>query len=472
MKKKKERQRVELNIDSIAFEGKAIGRIDNMVYFIKNAVPGDRVIAEITKSKKSYKEGFMVELLEPSKDRILPECKYFSECGGCSWQNLSYDKQLYWKKRNIADAFERIGKVNPGRISAPVPSPEVFRYRNKMEFSFGASRWLTAEEITREDDLENRHFALGLHVPERFDKVLDIDYCLIQSKSGDKVLKAIKDKALFFGVKAYHSRAHHGFLRNLVIRYTNQCELMVILITSEPELDEDHNFLEWFRNDLETEYLGIKSLIHAVNRTKTEIAQGDIEFVKGTDCIYEEILEIKYKISPFSFFQTNSIQLNDFISKIIATADLKNTDTVWDLYCGTGSITLPAAQKAKKVYGFELVESSISDAKVNASINNIENAEFHCVDLHKKSISEYLSGYPEPNVVIIDPPRAGMHPALVEYLAAKKFPIIVYVSCNPATQARDIGVLAECYEVVEAHPFDMFPHTFHIENIALLKLKT
>lgn len=472
MKKKKPRERIELDIESVAFEGKALARHENMVYFIKNAVPGDRVIAEITRRKKSWREGFMAELIIKSTDRIVPDCKYFEECGGCSWQNLDYSKQLYWKKKHVEDAFQRIGKTDPGIINEPVPSKQVFRYRNKMEFSFGASRWLTASEIQGGEDLENRHFALGLHVPERFDKVLDIDSCLLQCEAGDTVLRHIKEKASEFEVKAYHSRAQRGFLRNLVIRYSNLGELMVILLTSEPEADEDKNFLDWFYSKFDVDYYGIKSLVHAINRTKAEIAQGEIVFTKGNDCIYEEVLGIRYKISPFSFFQTNSIQLESFISKIIETAKLEKTDVVWDLYCGTGSITLPASARADRLYGFELVESSVSDARVNAKMNNITNAEFHCLDLHDKKIKETLEGYPVPDKIFIDPPRAGMHPSLADYLAWLQAPVIVYVSCNPATQARDCGLLSEKYEIIEMFPFDMFPHTYHIENIALLKLKT
>ncbi len=472
MKKNKPREIKELDIESIAFEGKALARHDNLVYFIRNAVPGDKVIAEITKRKKSWREGFLKELIIPSPYRVRPECRYFGICGGCSWQNLDYSKQLYWKKKHVEDAFKRIGKIDTGTVHEPIPSDLIYRYRNKMEFSFGASRWLTETEIDGGGEPANKHFALGLHVPERFDKVLDIEGCMIQCEAADRLLRLVKQKSLDYGVRAYHSRAQTGFLRNLVIRNSNQGQLMAILITNTPETEEDRQFLDWYYNSLNIHEYGIHSLIHAVNSSKAEIAVGEIVFTRGDSQIYEEILGIRYKVSPFSFFQTNSIQLNNFISKIIEAAEIKTNETVWDLYCGTGSITLPASKQAQRIIGFELAESSVADAKSNALINQIDNAEFQCLDLHGKGIGEVLADYPQPDKIIIDPPRAGMHPALAEYLASCGFPVIVYVSCNPATQARDCGMLSHSYEIIEMFPYDMFPHTSHIENIALLRLKT
>ncbi len=472
MKKKKVNERIELAIESVAFEGKSVARHDNLVYFVKNAVPGDVVIAEVTKKKKSWREAFMVEIVTPSEDRVQPDCPYSDYCGGCSMQNLDYQRQLYWKKRHIADAFERVGKVPVGRIGDVHSSQTTFRYRNKMEFSFGASRWWTSEEIVDGEDIANKRFALGLHIPERFDKVLDIDSCLIQSEAADNVLKAVRAAVPDFGCTAYNTRTYRGFLRNLVIRYTGLKELMVILVTSAPETEEDRALLNWYENELDTAALGINSLVHAVCDKKSDLAIGEIDFIKGADFIYDSILGIKYKISPFSFFQTNSGQLSSFIAKIVELASIGKDDVVWDLYCGTGSITLPAAKHAGKILGFEIVASSVSDAKENARINNIDNAEFVCIDLHDRKIGEMMDAYPRPDIVIIDPPRAGMHPAMIDLLNSLKSPRIVYVSCNPMTQARDCSLLAENYEVLEIDPFDMFPHTYHIESIALLRLKT
>jgi len=471
-RKKKDKPILELKIETIAFEGLAIARKDNLVYFVKNAIPGDLVKVRALRKRKGYVQTQLLEILEPSSDRITPLCKYFGVCGGCSWQILDYQNQLQWKKRHVEDAFTRIGKIVCGIIYDTLPSPKIFNYRNKMEFSFGASRWLEENEIESGNEITNKNFALGLHIPGRFDKILDINECHIQPAIGNDILNTVREKALSMELSSYHQKEHTGFLRNLILRYSETFNnLMLILITQSPQSENEKEFIDWFMAYLPKEFPLIASAIHAVNDSLSPVATGKINKVTGDDYIKENILNVTFKISPFSFFQTNSLQLNQFIGKIIDTAELKKNMTVWDLYCGTGSITLPAAASVKKIYGFELVESSILDAKTNAEYNKINNAKFYCEDLHAKDISKKLEQFEKPDLIFIDPPRAGMHKNLIKLLKTMQCPKIVYVSCNPATQARDCTELSDIYDVQSLQPVDMFPHTYHVENIAMLKLK-
>lgn len=470
-KKKKIQQIVELEIESIGFEGVAIGRADEIVHFVKYAVPGDKLKAQVFKKKKSFRHCRIVEIYEESKQREKPVCKFFGQCGGCSWQNIKYDEQLRWKKQHVKDALERIGKIEYGELEDTLPAKQIFNYRNKMDFSFGASRWLTADEVTSEGDIAQKDFALGLHVPGRFDKVIDIDVCHIQSEFGNEILETVRKKALELEVKAYNLRSHEGFLRELILRRgIKYNQFMVILVTNIPKEPNENEFLEWY----EKEFLvddRINSGYHSINSTKSPVNIDKLNHLKGNEYITEAILDIDYKISPYSFFQTNPFQLDEFISKILEYADIKDDETVWDLYCGTGSITLPASKNAKKVIGIELVESSIKDARENAKINGVNNVDFYCSDLHEKGIPDLLSKLDRPDTVILDPPRAGIHKNLLNHIleiAPKK---VVYVSCNPSTQARDCQILDEKYKLVKIMPVDMFPQTYHIESIALLELK-
>lgn len=471
-RKKKDKPVVELRIESIAFEGMAIGRKDNLVYFVKHAVPGDLVKVRALRKRKGYVQTQLLEIIEKSPNHITPKCEHFGVCGGCSWQILSYEDQLHWKKRHVQDSFERIGKVDYGILHDVLPSPNIFNYRNKMEFSFGASRWLEESEINAEDEIANKNFALGLHIPGRYDKILDIKECHIQPSIGNEILQTVKNKSLELRLSAYHQKEHTGFLRNLVLRFSESfSNVMLIIITQTPSSKNEETFVKWILNELSDLFPNISSTIHAINNTLSPVAIGKIAAIKGEEFLKEKILDVTYKISPFSFFQTNSLQLNKFINKIIETARLNKEMTVWDLYCGTGSITLPAAHKVKKIYGFEMVESSIADAKSNANFNQITNADFHCEDLHAKDIEETLNQFEKPDLIFIDPPRAGMHKNLIKLLNKIECPKIVYVSCNPATQARDCAALSEKYEIKSLQPVDMFPQTYHVENIALLEFK-
>ena len=471
-RKKKNKPVIQLTVESIAFEGMALARKDNLVYFVKYAVPGDVVLVRVLRKRKGYVITQLLEVLEASPLRQEAKCSYFGVCGGCSWQNLPYNEQLNWKKQHVQDAFDRIGKIEYEELRDTLASPDIFNYRNKMEFSFGASRWLTDEEINTDTEIQNKNFALGLHIPGRFDKILDINLCYLQNDTGNEILATVKQKALELELTAYHQRDHSGFLRNLIIRSSDAYrELMLILITQTAQTETEKEFTEWFLNDVPKLFPTVASVVYAVNDTLSPVAQGTIKKIKGREYIKEKILDVDFKISPFSFFQTNSRQLNQFIGTILERAKLNSEMTVWDLYCGTGSITLPAARHVKKIYGFELVESSIADAKTNARMNEIENVEFHCLDLHAKDIEDTMEQFEKPDLIFIDPPRAGMHKNLVELIKKINCKTIVYVSCNPATQARDCDLLRENYKVVSLQPVDMFPQTYHVENIALLKSK-
>jgi 23S rRNA (uracil1939-C5)-methyltransferase len=461
---------VELTIDSIGFEGVSVGRVDGIVHFVKGALPGELVRARITRSKKSYVEAETVEVLAPSPHRKDPPCPHFGVCGGCKWQHFEYAEQARWKRQHVVDAFQRIGQIEVGEIAETIASPSPYGYRNKMEFSFGASRWLTNEEIASGIEFETS-FALGLHVPGRFDKVRHLDHCLLQSDVGNQVLKTTHELAETHHVLAYHQRAHIGFLRHLVVRSSaTNGAVMTILITAEPSTDDDQRFVaEWLEQ--------VRSLpegstaIHAVNATKSPVAVGEIRDVRGPGYLIEHSHGVEYRISPFSFFQTNTQQLPNLVGKALEAAHLQQNDVVWDLYCGTGTLTLPAARHARHVIGVELVESSILDGRANAERNDIQNVDLYVADLHAPSTISMLKEMMQPDVVMIDPPRAGMHPVLVQHVLDVAAPRISYVSCNPATLARDCALLAEKYDVIKVTPVDMFPQTYHVEAVAELRLR-
>lgn len=461
---------IELTIDSIGFEGVSIARHDGKVHFIQGGIPGDRVLCSIHKNKSKYAEGTIKQVLIPGQGRIQPVCSHFGVCGGCKWQHLVYEEQLHWKKSHVVDCFERIAKIPFDHVYDTMPSAKVYHYRNKMEFSFGASRWLTADEMGNES--LNTSFAVGLHVPGRFDKVLDVDTCHIADLRNQVLLSSIRDKADELSITAHHAREHHGFLRNIVMRTNREAtQLMIVLITSPIAQEQEYDFIEWYKHELPTILPNITSHVWAVTESKSGVAFGEIQWSNGSTTIKEIIHDVEFTISPFSFFQTNAVQLDPFIAAIIQTADIKRDDIVWDLYCGAGSITLPAAKYGKKIIGFELSESSIIDANVNKHDNNITNVEFYHEDLHKKNAMTLLSQCDKPDIVILDPPRAGIHEMLLQHLLSVESPKIVYVSCNPATQARDCAILHEKYDVISLQPVDMFPHTYHVENIALLQLR-
>ena len=461
---------LEITIDNLGFEGVAVGRIDGHVHFVKGALPGERVRARITGRQKRHILAETIEVLEASPLRQAAPCPHFGVCGGCSWQHLKHEEQLLWKRQHVVDAFERIAKIPVGEVSATLSSPVAYRYRNKMEFSFGASRWLTREEIDSGEEFTTS-FALGLHVPGRFDKVRHITTCLLQSEVGDAILQHTHRCAEEFGIAPYHQRQHTGFARSLVVRTSASTgSVMTVLITTTPQAEFEHDFIDSWMSLHESLPAG-SSMIHAINDTWSPVAIGTISTVKGPGFLEEQSHGITYRISPFSFFQTNTTHLPNLVECALQGAGITSDSIVWDLYCGTGTLTLPAAKHARHVVGAELAESSIRDAKENALRNGIENVELHVLDLHRPAALDVLRSFPKPDVIIVDPPRSGMHEQVVNHILAVAPPTVVYVSCNPGTLARDCALMADQYHVQHITPVDMFPQTYHVEAVAILTRK-
>lgn len=471
MRNQRPQQEIEIDIDAIGFEGVAVGRLDGLVHFVAGALPGERVRARITGTKKRFKQAEVVEVLHASPDRRTPPCPQFGVCGGCKWQHLSYEEQARWKRQHVVDAFERLAQVPIGVVHPTMSSPEIYGYRNKMEFSFGGSAWLTREEIDSGVSYDTA-FALGLHVPGRFDKVRNITTCMLQHDVANRVLEHTHLCSERAGIQAYHQRHHDGFARHLVIRNSVATgAVMTVLITTTPKEQHEEDIVQsWF--ELAPTLPSGSSMIHAINDTWSPVAVGQIARIVGPGYLDEVSLDVSYRISPFSFFQTNTLHLPNLITRALDGAMIQSTDIVWDLYCGTGTLTLPAARRAKHVVGAELSESSIADAQANAERNAIENVAFHAVDLHVPAALDVLRSFPQPDVILIDPPRNGMHEQVVRHILAVAPERLIYVSCNPATMARDCAILAELYDVVEVTPVDMFPQTYHVEAVGVLRKRT
>ena len=481
---------VQFQIEKYAFEGKGIAKVSknellglteengsekNYVVFVQGSYPGDTVNARLLKIKNSYAEALTLEILSQSPERVEAKCNFFGTCGGCKQQNLNYDSQLKYKQQQVLEIFNKLGgfadlSVDKAgfEIEPIIPSENVFYYRNKMEFSFSDKRWLTKSEIDSEENLD-RDFALGLHIPRIFDKVLDIDECFLQSEVSNKILNFTRDFFKTRNTSIYSTKTHVGYLRNLVIKqsfHTN--DLMVNLVTSE----ENDDLMTEYYDELRKEIPQVTTVINNINKKFAAVAVGDYEkVIFGSGFIYDEIGKYKFRVSANSFFQTNTTQAEKLYQTALDYAELNGNEIVYDLYSGAGTITIFISDKAKKVYAFEAVESAIADAKVNAELNNISNVKFFTADLYK-SFLPIVNKYniPKPDVMIIDPPRSGMHPTTVDDVIKLSPNKIVYVSCNPATQVRDIKLIVEAgYKLIKTRPVDMFPHTFHIENIALLK---
>lgn len=475
---------IELEITDYAFEGKGISKIikevhsqtetnpKKFVVFVDGSYPGDKIIAQITKVKKTYAEGKVKEIIKQSSYRVKPLCKYFGICGGCKQQNLDYNVQLKYKEEQVKDIFERIGGLSNFEIKSIIPSEKIFFYRNKMEFSFAAKRWLTENEIASMQEVRDKDFALGLHIPNFFDKVLDIDECFLQSDLSNKILNFTRKFFKERNTSIYSTLTHTGFLRNLVIRqsaHTN--DLMVNLVTSE----ENEKLILEYRDELLNNFPEITTFVNNINKKKSQVALGDYEIVyHGSGFIYDSIGNYKFRISANSFFQTNTLQAEKLYETAMNFASLQGNEIVYDLYSGAGTIPIFISKYAKEIFGFESVSSAIEDAKINIDINNVSNFQPLLWDLNK-SLLPFIkqNKLPKPDIVIADPPRNGMNPKTVNDILQLNPEKIVYISCNPATQARDIKLLCnEKYELVKIQPVDMFPHTYHIENVALLKNKS
>jgi 23S rRNA (uracil1939-C5)-methyltransferase len=471
---------IELNIVDYAFEGKGIAKIQKeeilpdfqlpyskYIVFVDNAYPGDKVRAQIKKIKKSYAESKTNEILTPSSYRIKSRCKYFGICGGCKQQDLNYTKQTYYKQKQVEEIFYKLGGFCDFITEKIIPSEKVYYYRNKMEFSFSDIRWLTYKEIKSGEELE-RNFALGLHIPNIFDKVLDIDECYLQSELSAKILNFTRDFFKKKDVSIHNTKTHEGYLRNLVIRqseYTN--DLMINLVT----FYDDAILMAEYSNEIVIRFPQITTVVNNINLKKAAVALGDFEKIYyGDGFIFDSICGKKFRISANSFFQTNTLQAENLYKTVLEFAGLSGNEIVYDLYSGAGTIAIYISNHSKNVYAFESIESAINDANENVKINSIENVEFFAADLYKSllPIADEKS-LPSPDIIILDPPRSGMHQNTVEDVLKLNPEKIVYISCNPATQARDVKMLAGGgFKLIKIKPVDMFPQTYHIENVALL----
>lgn len=462
-----------MTADAAAFEGGCVARFEGMAVFISGCVPGDTVRVLVTKTKKRFAEARTVEVLAPSPTRVAPPCSYFGTCGGCKWQNLAYAEQLKWKRQHVVDAFERIGGLESLDVRMTIANAEEYWYRNKMEFSFGDQRWLTEEEIASGREFK-RGFALGLHVPGRFDRVLDVDHCWLQSELSNRILNATRAFALDNELSIYNTRSHTGLLRHLVVRQSRATrETMIVLVTSDDATETIDRYTRFIR----VEVPEVTTIIQGINRKKAQIAfSEETRVLYGPGTITERVAGNDFTISPFSFFQTNSQQAERLYEQALEAAGIGVDDVVWDLYCGAGTITLAAARMARQAVGIELNPVSIDDARANAAHNDVGNVEFIAGDLKNvleelrlaeagRSVEHHLV---RPDVVITDPPRAGMHEDVVRRLLELAPARIAYVSCNPATQARDFAILADSYDVEYVQPVDMFPQTYHVETVARL----
>jgi 23S rRNA (uracil1939-C5)-methyltransferase len=475
---------IVLGVDDAAFEGRTIGRHEGFVVFVDGAVPGDTVRVRILKVKKSYAEAKVVSVEQASPYRVAPRCRHFGPCGGCKWQHVDYRLQLKFKQQHVVDAFERIGGFVSPNVLPIIGSDETFFYRNKMEYSFAEKEWLDVlppkvdfehpeKSASPPSEIGNQQseIHLGLHVPQRYDKVLEITECLLQSEPSNDILNFVRSFARREKLAVYSSDEDAGYLRFLVIRQSRRTkELMVNLVTFEhrPEI------MTQLTKELLQAVPEVTTVVNTINSKKAQIAFGDREKVyAGTGIIHERLGNLLFTISAGSFFQTNTSQAEKLYAVAKDLAALKSTDLVWDLYSGTGSIALFVSDAVNHVIGVESVSAAVEDADRNAKANKITNCSFVLGDLKDRLTKEtdWITSHPKPDVMIIDPPRSGMHPRVVKEILEIAPPRITYVSCNPATQARDVKMLADRYEILALQPVDMFPHTYHIENVAQLVLR-
>lgn len=456
-----------ITVTDYAAEGKALVRHEGKVIFVSGAIPGDRVNIRLSKNKKDWAEGKAIDILEPSPDRLEPFCKHFGTCGGCKWQMLPYEKQLAFKQQEAVQNLVRIGKIELPEVLPIVGSASTIHYRNKLEFTFSNKRYLTNAELNNEN-ISAQQNALGYHAPGIFDKVIDIDECYLMDDVNNRIRNTVREIAVENNFSYYNIKEHTGWLRNIIIRYCSTGELMVnICINHE---DEPNRLI--LLNSLLSKVPEISTLLYTIN-PKWNDSIYDLEPVvyHGKGYAIEKLEDFEFIISPKSFFQTNTRQAEQLYSITRAFAGLTGTETVYDLYCGTGSIGIFLSKQAKKIIGVEVIEDAIEDARKNAALNNIHHATFFAGDVIKICNDEFFEQHGRPDVIITDPPRAGMHEKLVIKLLEMEAPKIVYVSCNTATQARDLSLLSEKYKVMKVQPVDMFPHTHHIESVVLLTLK-
>ena len=470
MKKKNLPLLKDITITGIAAEGKALTRIDDMVVFVPYCVPGDVVDLQVTKKKHSFMEARVERIVKPSEERCEAVCKHYGVCGGCKWQILPYPAQLRYKQQQVTDNLTRIGKVKLPEISPILGSKHIYAYRNKLEFTFADRKWLSWDEIHAAGGLDqiDNTYGLGFHITNCFDKVLDIEECHLMPDINNRIRNGIRRFARDHAMTFYNEHTHQGQLRTLILRANHKGEIMLILSFGEPLDDNGFALLEW----LHSEFPEIVSLQYVVNTKYNDtIGDLDIQVFFGADHIMEEMEGLQFKVGPKSFYQTNTEQAYELYKVARDFAELTGEELVFDLYTGTGTIANFVAKQAKQVIGIEYVPEAIEDAKVNAQLNCLDNTLFFAGDMKDILNEDFIAQYGRPDVIITDPPRAGMHEDVVKTILFAEPKRIVYVSCNPATQARDLALLDEKYEVTKVQPVDMFPHTQHVENVVQLKLR-
>lgn len=453
-----------VEIQSAVAEGNCIARIDNQVVFVKYAAPGDVADIKITGKKKKFLQGKIHHIHTPSALRTEPFCEHFGICGGCKWQHLKYEEQLKFKQQQVVDALERIGGLKGFEVLPILGSRNTRNYRNKLELTFSNKGWV--EQFDRENPTPVN--ALGFHIPGMFDKVLNINRCHLMPEFVNKITAAVRNFCEENKLQFFDIRNQSGDIRNIMLRCNTDGEWMVLIAFSGENKIVRLELLEY----LKTQFSQITSLVFVINNKKNDTLHDlDVHTFSGNGFITEKLGNLKFKIRPQSFFQTNTAQAEVLYNATIEMAELTGSELVYDLYTGTGSIALSLAHRAAKVIGIEYVPQAIEDARENMRYNNIDNCEFFSGDMKERLNSEFIQKYGIPNVVITDPPRDGMHPSVVGRLLEMESKKIVYVSCNPSTQARDIAILNEKYSLIKVQPVDMFPHTHHVENVALLELR-
>lgn len=454
----------DIEITDVAAEGKSLARVDDMVVFIPFGAPGDIADIKIDKKKRNYAEGHIVKLNKPSDLRLEPRCEHFTLCGGCRWQHLPYDYQLACKQRQVSDALQRIAKVELPEISPILGSKNIWEYRNKMEYTFSNKKWLTFDQLRSGQEFPDRD-AAGFHIPGAFDKVLDINRCHLQDDFGNRLRLFIKEYGKTHDYSFYDLREQHGLLRTLMIRIASTGQIMAVMVFGE----DDKPKIEALMKAVGDRFPEISSLLYVVNtKVNDTISDQEIIAYSGLPFIEEEMEGLRFRVGAKSFYQTNSKQAYELYKVAREFADLKGDELVYDLYTGTGTIANFVASKASKVIGIEYVADAIEDAKINSEVNGISNTEFYAGDMKNVLTDDFIAQHGRPDVMIVDPPRAGMHDDVIKVILNAAPRRIVYVSCNPSTQARDLSLLDSLYEVTAVQPVDMFPHTHHVENVVQL----
>jgi len=470
MKKPRKGDLFEIEIEDLAFGARGLARMDDFVWFVDRALPGQKILARAGRVRKAYGEARLVEVLSPATDQIDPPCPYFGICGGCQMQHWKYAKQADAKSRQVKDILQRIGGIDDPPMLDVIGADNLYGYRNKMEFTFSDRRWLLQDDAMEKPE----NFALGLHVPGRFDKVLDLDVCLLQSDFNNKIMGTIKQFALESGLPPYSQKTHEGFWRFLILRNGQQTgQHMIHLVTSGQFGEDGNKAVDKLCQTILDKHPDLTTFIHGISDSKGQVARSETErILHGSGQITEMLFGLEFEISPAAFFQTNTIQAEKLFYSIIELAEFKGTETVFDLYCGTGAIGLTLADKIKQVIGVEVIESAVEDARRNAKRNGISNANFILADMkdalrNQPAIQEMET----PDVLILDPPRGGTHPKTIEDVLEIKAPKVIYVSCNPPMLAKDLQSLTSIYKLRKIQTVDLFPHTKHIEVVALLELK-